>query len=41
MLQKRFEKVVLDNYPDALDTRDTSIRYLGLIQVKYSLSFLL
>ncbi|PRX55424.1 hypothetical protein [Flagellimonas meridianipacifica] len=32
MLQKKFEKVVLENYPDALDTRDTSIRYLGLLQ---------
>ena len=32
MLQRKFEKVVLDNYPDALDTRDTSIRYLGLLQ---------
>jgi len=32
MLQKKFEKVVLDNYPDALDARDTSIRYLGLLQ---------
>jgi len=32
MLQRRFEKVVLENYPDALDTRDTSIRYLGLLQ---------
>ncbi len=32
MLQRKFEKVVLKNYPDALDTRDTSIRYLGLLQ---------
>lgn len=32
MLQRKFEKVVIDNYPDALDTRDTSIRYLGLLQ---------
>ncbi|MEM6845502.1 MAG: hypothetical protein AAF632_25030 [Bacteroidota bacterium] len=32
MLQKRFEKVVLDNYPDALVARDTSIKYLGLLQ---------
>lgn len=32
MLQKRFETVVLDHFPDALDTRDTSIRYLGLLQ---------
>jgi len=32
MLQKKFEKVVLKNYPDALDTRETSIKYLGLLQ---------
>jgi hypothetical protein len=32
MLQRKFEKVVLKNYPDALDTRDTSIRYLGILQ---------
>lgn len=32
MLQKKFESVVLANYPDALDTRETSIRYLGLLQ---------
>ncbi len=32
MLQKKFEKVVLENYPVALDTRDTSIRYLGQLQ---------
>ncbi len=32
MLQRKFEEVVLNNYPDALDTRDTSIRYLGLLQ---------
>nr|WP_297911139.1 hypothetical protein [uncultured Allomuricauda sp.] len=32
MLQKKFEHIVLQNYPDALDTRDTSIRYLGLLQ---------
>jgi hypothetical protein len=32
MLQKKFEKIVLKHYPNALDTRDTSIRYLGLLQ---------
>ena len=32
MLQKKFEKVVLKNYPDAADSRLTSIRYLGLLQ---------
>jgi hypothetical protein len=32
MLQKKFEHVVLKHYPDALDTRETSIKYLGLLQ---------
>lgn len=32
MLQKKFENAVLENYPDALAARDTSIRYLGLLQ---------
>jgi hypothetical protein len=32
MLQKKFEKVVKEHFPAALDTRDTSIRYLGLLQ---------
>jgi len=32
MLQRRFEEAVIENYPDALDARDTSIRYLGLLQ---------
>jgi len=32
MLQKKFGKAVRKNYPNALDTRDTSIKYLGLLQ---------
>jgi hypothetical protein len=32
MLQKKFESIVLENYPTALAARDTSIRYLGLLQ---------
>ncbi len=32
MLQKKFGKAVREHYPDALDTRDTSIKYLGLLQ---------
>ena len=32
MLQRKFEEVVRNHYPDALDTRDTSIKYLGLLQ---------
>lgn len=32
MLQTRFGKAVKQHYPKALDTRDTSIKYLGLLQ---------
>ena len=32
MLQRKFEKIVREHYPTALDTRDTSIKYLGLLQ---------
>lgn len=32
MLQKKFGKIVHEHYPTALDTRDTSIKYLGLLQ---------
>lgn len=32
MLQKKFDELVKQYYPNALDTRDTSIRYLGLLQ---------
>ncbi len=32
MLQKRFGKIVRKHFPEASDTRDTSIKYLGLLQ---------
>ncbi len=32
MLQKQFGKIVREHFPNALDTRDTSIKYLGLLQ---------
>jgi hypothetical protein len=32
MLQERFGEVVRKYFPDALDTRETSIKYLGLLQ---------
>ncbi len=32
MLQRKFHEIVLRHYPSALDTRDTSIKYLGLLQ---------
>lgn len=37
MLQKRFGTAVREHYPDALDTRDTSIKYLGLLQNGHSI----
>ena len=36
MLQKQFGKVVRKYFPSALDTRETSIRYLGLLQNGHS-----
>jgi hypothetical protein len=32
MLQKKFGKAVREHFPKALDTRETSIKYLGLMQ---------
>ena len=32
MLQRKFEKVVKEFYPNAMDAKDTSIHYLGLMQ---------
>jgi len=37
MLQKKFGRAVRNYYPKALDTRETSIRYLGLLQNGHSL----
>lgn len=36
MLQKRFGTAVRNHYPKALDTRDTTIKYLGLLQNGHS-----
>ncbi len=32
MLQRKFDKIVKAHYPEALDAKDTSIKYLGLLQ---------
>ncbi len=37
MLQRKFEKVVLEYFPDALDAKDTSVRYMGLMQNDYGI----
>jgi len=33
MLQRKFEKVVKEYFPDVMDAKDTSIHYLGLMQI--------
>ena len=34
MLQRKFAKVVADHFPNALDAKDTSIHYLGKMQLE-------
>lgn len=37
MLQRRFDQVVRHYFPDALDAKDTSVKYMGLMQNEYDL----
>jgi hypothetical protein len=37
MLQRKFDKVVKDNFPNALDAKDTSVKYMGMMQSEYGL----
>ncbi|HAA14645.1 MAG TPA: hypothetical protein DCE41_24345 [Cytophagales bacterium] len=37
MLQRKFEKVVKGYFPNAKDAKDTSIHYLGLMQIGHSI----
>ena len=37
MLQKKFDKVVKGYFPDAKDAKDTSIHYLGRMQIEHEL----
>ncbi|MEM9857477.1 MAG: hypothetical protein AAF843_08980 [Bacteroidota bacterium] len=37
MLQKKFDKVVKRYFPDAKDAKDTSIHYLGRMQIEHEL----
>ncbi len=37
MLQRKFDKVVKDHFPNALDAKDTSIHYLGKMQLEHKL----
>lgn len=37
MLQRKFDEVVKANFPNALDAKDTSIHYLGKMQLEYKI----
>ncbi len=37
MLQRKFDKIVRDYFPNALDTKDTSIRFMGRMQDEYKI----
>ena len=37
MLQKKFDKVVKEFFPNAMDAKDTSIHYLGKMQIEHKL----
>jgi hypothetical protein len=37
MLQRKFEKIVKEYFPNAMDAKDTSIHYLGKMQIEYKL----
>ena len=38
MLQRKFDKVVQQYFPDAMDAKDTSIHYLGKMQNEYNIN---
>jgi hypothetical protein len=37
MLQRKFDEIVKAVFPDAIDTKDTSVRYMGRMQDEYGL----
>ena len=37
MLQRKFDQVVKSHFPDAMDAKDTSIHYLGKMQIEHKL----
>lgn len=37
MLQRKFDKIVKGFFPDAMDAKDTSIHYLGKMQIEHKL----
>ena len=38
MLQRKFDKVVKGYFPNAMDAKDTSIHYLGKMQIEYNIN---
>ena len=37
MLQRKFDKIVKDHFPQAMDAKDTSIHYLGKMQLEHKI----
>ncbi|MEM6964649.1 MAG: hypothetical protein AAF573_07790 [Bacteroidota bacterium] len=37
MLQRKFDEVVKTHFPDAMDAKDTSIQYLGKMQIEHQI----
>ena len=37
MLQRKFDQIVKGHFPGAMDAKDTSIHYLGKMQIEYKL----
>ncbi|MEM0938645.1 MAG: hypothetical protein AAF600_12540 [Bacteroidota bacterium] len=38
MLQRKFDKIVKEYFPNAMDAKDTSIHYLGKMQIEYNIN---
>ena len=37
MLQRKFDEIVKQNFPSAMDAKDTSIHYLGKMQIEHKI----
>ena len=38
MLQRKFDKIVKEHFPNAMDAKDTSIHYLGKMQIEHDIN---
>ncbi|MCR9253355.1 MAG: hypothetical protein NXI20_23275 [bacterium] len=38
MLQRKFDKIVREHFPNAMDAKDTSIHYLGKMQIDHNIN---